>query len=194
MKSSLVSVVQDRGWKAPWSLQIRFQGWKAPWLPFFMIKVEKRLSRCSSGAYLSLRSRLKSPLVTTVQDRGWKAPWSQQLWFQCWKAHWLPFFKIDVEKPLGHHNSSSKVEKPLGCLFFKIGVEKPLGCLFFKIEVKKPLGCHSSDRDWKAPWLSQLQFQGWKAHWIPSTFKIEIEKPLGHLNYQELIQRSSTIK
>ena len=82
LKSSLVTFHQDWGWKAPWSPQLN-------------IKVEKLLSRHSSGSrfensldYLSSRSRSKSPLVTTalvprlksplvtfLQDQGWKDSW-----------------------------------------------------------------------------------------------------------------------
>ena len=78
-----------------------------------------------------------------------------------------------------------------------------------QIEVEKPFDQHFNnlDRGRKALWSPQLQFQGKKAFWLPfikiqgrktpwlpSTFKTEIEKPFGHLNYQESFQSSLAIK
>ena len=162
LKSPLVTFHQDRGWKAPWSPQLRFQGWKAPWLPFVKIEVEKPLGyRCSSFkiekplGYLSSRSWLKSLMVTTAPIPRLKSPF-------------VPFVKIEVEKPLGHHNSSFKVKKPIGYLSSSSRLKRPFVTTTPILRLKCPLAPFRQDRGWKASWSPQI--------------KIKIEKPLGHLN------------
>ena len=75
-------------------------------------------------------------MVTFHLGRGREAPWSPKIpdldkeasWllrFQCKEALWLPFIKIEVEKPLGQYNSKLRQKSLLINPGFE--VEKPLG-------------------------------------------------------------------
>ena len=218
----------NESWKAFWStFQQPKSKLKSPLIDILtiQIKVEKPFGRHSFGSKverplgsLSSRSWLKSPLVVTAPIPRLKSPLVTFHQDRGWKAHWLPFIKIKVEKPFSRYSSSSDVEKSLDRHSFGSKVEKPFGYLSSISRLKSPLVVTAlvprlksslvtfhQDWGWKAHWSPQLWFQGWKAPWFPF-IKIEVEKPLGchnsgsevekplgHSNYQESFQSSSAI-
>ena len=159
----------DQSWKALWStfqqLEAKLRGPLID-IPITQIKVEKPFGRHSSSfevekplGHHSYGYEVENPLVTFHQDRGCKANRSPQLRFRGWKTPWLPFIKIEVEKPFGHHSSASKVEKPPSYLSSRS-------------RLKSPLVTFHQDRDWKAHWSLQLQSRGRKALWLLSIFRL----------------------
>ena len=172
----------DQSWKALWST---FQQLKSKLrsplidIPITQIKVEKPFGRHNSSfevekslGHHSYGYEVENPLVTFHQDRGCKANRSPQLWFRGWKTLWLPFIKIEVEKPFGHHNFASKVEKPPSYLSSRSRLKIPLVAIAPVSRLKSPLVTFHQDRDWKVPWSLQLWSRGRKALWLLSIFRL----------------------
>ena len=180
----------DQSWKVLWlTFQQLESKLRSPLIdiPITQIKVEKPFGRHNSSfevekslGHHSYGYEVENPLVTFHQDRGCKANRSPQLWFRGWKTLWLPFIKIEVEKPFGHHNFASKVEKPPSYLSSRSRLKIPLVAIAPVSRLKSPLVTFHQDRDWKVPWSLQLWSRGRKASCSPQSSRITSK----FINYQ----------